>query len=165
MKYDCQLSFMLYIFIFNSYVQSFNIEPFLKPSMKNIVLCSDNFEDLDYEILMPKSNQYTLFSKWGCNTIPKIDNSLIILDDVQPGHVRRLLNPDQDGIQISLSSNIWLIHSKNQSLQIKEFFIQNELRIGLNAQIFIIRSLFSHDDIVQVLGTGTTKVEHKVRIF
>ena len=133
--------------------------------MKNIVLCSDNFEDMDYEILMPRSNQNTLFSKWDCNTIPNIDNSLIILDEVQPGHIRRLFNPDQDGIQISLSSNIWLIHLKNQSMQIKEFFIQNELRIGLNAQIFIIESLISHDDIVQVLGTGSTKVEYKVRIF
>ena len=163
MEYDVQVLFAFYTFIFNYSVQSNYIEPFLTSSTMSIALCSGNFEDTVYDILMPKNKQYMLFSQWDCRTIPKIDNSLIVLDEVQPDQVGRLLNHAQRGIQLSLSTNIWLIHSKNQSKQSIEFFAGNELRIGLNAQIFVIKSYPSHDDVYQILGTGTTIVEQNVR--
>ena len=163
MEYDVQVLFAFYTFIFNSSVQSNYIEPFLTSSTMNIALCCGNFEDPVYDILMPKNSQDIVFSQWDCITIPKIDNSLIVLDEVQPDQVGTLLNHAQSGIQLSLSTNIWLIHSKNQSRQGIEFFAKNELRIGLNAQIFVIKSYPSHDDVYQILGTGTTIVEQNVR--
>ena len=160
MAYNFQVLLTSHIFIFNVFVQSNYIEHFLKPSTENIALCSENFEDMDYEILMPKGNQDIIVSRWDCKTIPKIDNSLIILDEAEPYQVHNLFN--QEGIQLSLLTNIWLFHSKSQSRQIKEFFHRNELRIGLNAQIFFIESYFHHDDLYQFLGTGTKIVEQKV---
>ena len=163
MAYNFHVLLTSHIFIFDVCVQSNYIQYFLKPSTENIALCSENFGDMDYEILMPKGNQDYMISRWDCKKIPKMDNSLIILDEVQPYQVHNLLN--QQGIQISLLTNIWLIHSKSQSRQIKEFFSGNELRIGLNAQIFYIESYFHHDDLYQFLGTGTKNVEQKVSDF
>ena len=163
MAYNFQVLLTSHIFVFNVFVQSNYIEHFLKPSTENIALCSENFEDMDYEILMPKGNQDIIISQWDCKTIPKIDNSVIILDEVQPYQVHNLFN--QEGIQINLFTNIWLIHSKSQSTEIKEYFSRNELRIGLNAQIFFIHSYFHHDYLYQFLGTGTKNVEQKVSDF
>ena len=146
--------------IANLFVQSNYLEPFLLQSTENIIVCSGNFEDVNYEVLMPKNNQSIWISEWDCKTIPEVENSVIVLDEVQPNQFKGLLN--QEGIQKSIFRNIWLIHIKNQNQQYKDFFVGNNLRIGLNAQIFIIRSFHNHDDIYQILGAGTTKVELKV---
>ena len=160
MAYNFQILLSSHIFILNAFVQPYYIEHFLQPSTENIALCSENFEDIDYEILMSKVNQDIIVCRWDCKTIPKIDNSLIILNEPQTYQVSNLFN--QEGIQINLLTNIWIFHSKSQSKQIKEFFSQNELRIGLNAQIFYIESYFNHDYLYQFLGTGTKNVEQKV---
>ena len=142
-------------------VQSNYLEPFLLQSTENIIVCSENFDDMNYEVLMAKNNQSTIWiSEWDCKTIPEVDNSVIVLDEVQPNRFTDLLN--QEGIQKSIFRNIWVIHIKNQNRQNKDFFVDNKLRIGLNAQIFIIRSFHNHDDIYQILGAGTSKIELKV---
>ena len=86
------------------------------------------------------------------------------LDEVNPDHVSHLLN--QVGAQHSLLRNIWLIHSKNESSKIKDYFARNKLRIGLNAQIFFIKTFagFSQE-ITQIIGKGTTEISSKVRIY
>ena len=141
-------------------VQSDYIQPFLMPSTENIAICSETFEDMFYEALIPKIGQGLWVEEWDCEIIPKVYNSLIILDEVQPDQLINLLN--QEGIQKSLFNNIWLIHFKNQYRQIKEFFSGNNLKIGLNANIFTIKSFNSYQEVTQILGTGTINVEYKV---
>ena len=85
------------------------------------------------------------------------------LDEVHPDQVSYLLN--QVGAQHSLIHNIWLIHSKNESKQIQDYFSKNELRIGLNAQIFFIKTFaYATQEITQIIGKGTTEISSNVRI-
>ena len=141
-------------------VQSDFIQPFLMPSIENIAICSDTFEDMFYDALIPKIGQGILVGEWDCEIIPKVYNSLIILDEVQPDKVINMLN--QEGIQKNLLNNIWIIHFKNQYRQIKDFFVGNNLKIGSNANIFAIESSKSYHEVTQILGTGTINVEYKV---
>ena len=75
------------------------------------------------------------------------------------------------GIQDSLASNTWIIHTNNGSNQITNYFSDLPLRIGLNAKIFFVKttseirfesfgpSTTEITNITQILGTGTTNVE------
>ena len=75
------------------------------------------------------------------------------------------------GIQDSLATNTWIIHTINVSNQIIDYFSDLPLRIGMNAKIFFIKSTFEikfesfgpstkeFTKITQILGTGTTNVE------
>ena len=75
------------------------------------------------------------------------------------------------GIQDSLASNTWIIHTNNGSNQITDFFSHLPLRIGLNAKMFFVKSTSEIKfesfgpstteimKITQILGTGTYNVQ------
>ena len=75
------------------------------------------------------------------------------------------------GIQDSLASNTWIIHTNNGSNQITDYFGDLPLRIGLNAKIFFVKSTSEIKfesfgpstteitNITQILGTGTYNVQ------
>ena len=105
-----------------------------------------------------------LFQSYKLSTNPLNVAHECSLDEVQPNQVNTLLN--QDGAQFSLFHNIWLIHSKNESRTVQEYFLKNYLRIGLNAQIFFIKS-FSNasNEITQIIGKGTTEINYNVSTY
>ena len=109
MLYHISTLFLLNIANIFVNVQSNYLEPFLLQSTENIIVCSDNFDDMNYEVLMAKNNQSTIWiSEWDCKTIPEVDNSVIVLDEVQPNRFTDLLN--QEGIQKNIFRNIWVIY-------------------------------------------------------
>ena len=55
------------------------IELFWTTNIKYLILCSEHIEDAYFEILNLKVHQGAQFIYWNCNTIPDIDNSLLIL--------------------------------------------------------------------------------------
>lgn len=75
------------------------------------------------------------------------------------------------GIQDSIASNTWIIHTYNGSNQITDYFSDLPLRIGLNAKIFFVKttseikfesfgpSTTEITKITQILGSGTYNVQ------
>ena len=95
--------------------------------------------------------------------IPVVNNALIILDEIDPNQFNNLLN--QEGIQSNLLNNFWLIHSSNESREAKDYFHKNKLKIGLNAQIVFVKKWANeYQDVIQILGTGTSQVSYKVHL-
>ena len=95
--------------------------------------------------------------------IPDVNNALIILDEMDPNQFKILLN--QEGIQSNLINNFWLIHSSNESMEAKDYFHNNKLKIGLNAQIVFVKKWANeYQDAIQILGTGTSQVLYKVQL-
>ena len=132
---------------------------------KNFVFCSKAYNDLFQEKLLENSRTRNIWiENWNCldHDLPFLRNGVMILDDIRPQDLHRIFT--MSGIQNSLSSNLWLILSQSTQNPISKYFDQTNLRIGLNAQILFLDLSNEQRNIVQVLGTGTYKVEFKVQI-
>ena len=140
------------------------IETFLKAeSTDHLVLCeSEFFDDENYHKVIEFSHNFDLYlEKWDCfNNVPKLNKALIVTNNPNPIHFSNLLN--QKDAQRSLASNIWLIISRNDSMNLLEYFDNNELRIGLNAQIFFAKGSGTNVSLHQAYGIGKTKPQIKV---
>ena len=99
------------------------------------------------------------FFTLGC-TPPHPHPVPIYVDNPQYGEIRELLNVPN--AQLSLTSNILLIYTTKYADSLHGFFDQNQLKIGLNANIFLVLQSNLEDILYQALGTGTTEVEIKV---
>ena len=127
---------------------------------QNIVLCTKNPEDRFQEDILESITVGNVWIKnWNCfnSDIPQVHDSLMILKDIKPQDLHRIFALHH--IQNSLSSNIWIIMLGETRTDVSEFFNQNYLKIGLNAQIFVIQS----SNVIQIIGTATYRVEYKVR--
>ena len=108
-------------------------------------------------------NESVWLIQWNGLKIPGVNNALIILDEIDPNQFNNLLN--QEGIQSNLLNNFWLIHSSNESREAKDYFHKNKLKIGLNAQIVFVKKWANeYQDVIQILGTGTSQVSYKVHL-
>ena len=107
---------------------------------------------------MIKYDMYT--SNWNCsdNDIMEVNKALIVLVNPTPNDVTYLLN--QEGAQMSLTSNTWLIIGQDIKNSISDYFKNNNLRIGLNAKLFFVQE--KDKFLYQALGVGTTTPEIKV---
>ena len=132
---------------------------------KNMVFCSKTHNDLFQEKVLENSRTGNIWiENWNCldHDLPFLRNGVMILDDIRPQDLHRIFT--MSGIQNSLSSNLWLILSQSTQNPISKYFDQTNLRIGLNAQILFLDLSNEQRNVVQVLGTGTSKVEFKVQI-
>ena len=66
---------------------------------------------------------------------------------------------EKPGAQKSLMSNTWLIIPKINAINL-EYFEGIKLKINLNAKIFFLND---SEQLSQIVGTGTKRVEVKVR--
>ena len=148
------------ILVFGCFTLSVNGQNFLQYFAKqNIVLCTKNPEDRFQEDILESIIVGNVWIKnWNCfnSEIPQVHNSLMILKDIKPQDLHRIFALHH--IQNSLSSNIWIIMLGETMTDVSEYFDQNYLKIGLNAQIFVIQS----SNVIQIIGTATYRVEYKV---
>ena len=138
------------------------IGPFLTPNIKNIVHFEINdVEDMYYENYISISDQEKWMIRWNGSIIPEVTNAIIVLDEVGPNSFQKIL--EKEGAQRSLSSNIWLIHSKKSSpTSVSDYFKNIRFRFGLNALIFFISTSNKSIFVTQILGNGVSKVSYKV---
>ena len=142
------------------------IETFLKVGLyDHLITCDSNLinDEFNFEIL-EHSNKYQVdIEMWDCSNITitlDTNNALIFLNDPQPTVLANLLN--QKGSQRTLKSNTWLIHTKDETKQLKDYFIANSLKIGLNANIFMVKGMRENISLYQGLGDGTIRPQSKV---
>ena len=144
----------------------FSIKPFLNQKTKSISVC--NFAHLDqlYEELFEVSAEFQIWMNiWDCieSDIPQTQESLIILNEITPKDLQTVFS--KSNIQMSITYNTWLIHVSDKLLNAYSFFDDITIKIGINAQIFIVQSLESSNVALQVIGTGLHKVEFKVSVL
>ena len=151
------LTFMIQI----NYAWSAYLDKFWMPNTKTLYYHKAEMDDSDYEVIMSLCHQVNDlgYNYWNGLNLPKTGNALIVLDDVEPDYMKKLLK--QDGIQKSLFSNIWVIHSTKQENCIHEYFSQTNVRIGFNANIFFVTSYSGKHNVTQIIGTGTFSVKLK----
>ena len=139
------------------------IEPFLKQNPKSISVCNMAISDQIYEEIFQmstKTNTWTYF--WDClgSEIPQGQGGLIILNNISPNELQKVFSKSH--IQNSITYNIWVIYISHSSKDTYSLFDGIKLKIGINAQIFIVKSSGSTKEVIQVIGTGLNQVEFKV---
>ena len=91
---------------------------------------------------------------WYCarEEIPSVHNGLMVLNSVQPKIFKKILT--LQGIQSSLASNLWMIIVPSSVENLYEYFAENEIKLGLNVQMFFVKLIEDQHIVVQALGLG-----------
>ena len=129
-----------------------------------LIICNPMLKDNQLSELFNIIVKYDIYiSNWNCSDddIMEVNKALIVLVNPTPNDVTYLLN--QEGAQMSLTSNTWLIIVQDIKNTIADYFKNNNLRIGLNAKLFFAQEYDSF--LYQALGVGTTTPEIKVGIL
>ena len=139
------------------------IQPFLKQNPKSISVCNMAVSDDIYEEIFQmstKTNTWNYF--WDClgSEIPQGQGGLIILNNISPNELQKVFSKSH--IQNSITYNIWVIYISHSSKDTYSLFDGIKLKIGINAQIFIVKFSGSTKEVIQVIGTGLNQVEFKV---
>ena len=139
-----------------SYIQSF-----LDQNPTSISVCNMAVSDQIYEEIFQmstKANIWTYF--WNClvSEIPQGQGGLIILNDITPNELQKVFSKSH--IQNSITYNIWVIYISSKDTY--SLFEEIKLKIGINAQIFIVKYSGVMNEVIQVIGTGLNQVEFKV---
>ena len=137
---------------------------FASQSFKTLALCRI-VEDQNYLDIIKISTQYNIAVVfWNCSKLIEIDDSIIVFLEPEVHEISLILK--QPGVQKSLSSNVWLMFSSHSMIHsIPNYFKNSVLAVGLNANIFFVRSIEASGfavEITQMLGTGTKKGLFKV---
>ena len=150
------------MFIFLKFTIGFVLVPWFElDNIQSLVLCNRSLEDSDLEevISVTKRNNIQITNSF-CEKFD-FTNSIIFIDNPQYGEIRELLNVPN--AQLSLTSNILLIYTTKSADSLHGFFDQNQLKIGLNANIFLVLQSNLEDILYQALGTGTTYLRNLLK--
>ena len=129
------------------------IEEFLSLGIyDNLITCHCINNDFEYNDMVEISEKFNItVQSWDCKNLIKINRALMILCESRPNMLSDLL--EQPGAQKSLISNSWIIRTKNDYAAL---FRNNKLKIGLNANIFVVEQFIDPKMMFQAGGTGTT---------
>ena len=153
------LKYTSFLGLFNLVGAISDIGLFLKGDQYHHLIVCKLWNDENYQEIVEVFNNHQVFVQTmnfsSCNI--EINRALIILNEPEPSEFLELLN--HQGVQKSLKSNTWIIHTKNKTRSATDFIKNNQFRIGLNAKLFV-----SINDVglVQMLGIGTISPEIKV---
>ena len=140
------------------------LQPFVNQRPKTIAVCNLAMDDQIYEeIFEMTANFPSWVNYWDCieSGIPQVHQSLIILNEITAKNLQKVFS--KSNIQNSISYNMWLIHISGTLQDVYSLFDDVKLKIGINAQLFIVQSSKPSKDIIQVIGTGHKKVNFKVK--
>ena len=133
------------------------LEPFWKTNQYDLIaFCGTLPLDGYLEEITRLSMVYPIAQRQ-CSNIHLTSNSLIVFYYPETSDIKTLL--EKPGAQKSLMSNTWLIIPKINAINL-EYFEGIKLKINLNAKIFFLND---SEQLSQIVGTGTKRVEVKVR--
>ena len=138
----------------------------ISDTTKQLLTC--NIKDHDFEVddmVQIQDHHSELWIKyWDCfeSKIPQVHDAIIILNEIKPFQWYEILQ--KKNIQLSLSSNHWVIYISQSEASIASYFNQKFLKIGLVAGILFIKKKPDRKEVItQVIGKGTYDTEFKVR--
>ena len=147
---------------FNQTSESF-LGPFLKQKPKTVNVCDFADDDQFYEEMFEISAKSLSIwvNIWDCivSDLPQTQDSLIILNEITSEDLITVFS--KKNIQNSITYNTWVIHINKELPDIYSIFDDIKIKIGINAQIFIVQSSHLNHNVVQVIGTGLKKVDFK----
>lgn len=127
----------------------------------HLVICSHFDDDLEMLAKVDITQKHDIsVNAWDCQRMISMNNALIFLDEPKLDVLVTLFN--QPEAQKTIKSNTWLIRTKNSSIELAEYFKGVNLKIGLNAKIFISIQFNTQIEIHQALGTGTSMPKFQV---
>ena len=129
----------------------------------HLIICNPMLDDNYVSELFNISATYNIYiTNWNCSgkEVMELNKALIVFLNPTPNDVTYLLN--QEGAQMSLTSNTWVIRVKNSSIELDHCFKNNPLRIGLSAHIFFVKDILGESFLFQTLGLGNERVSFKV---
>ena len=137
------------------------LERFLNLKLyKHLILVSTSITDNQQEEFVAITERFDIFKKEiEDSKLTNLHGALLYMLDPEPIFIKSLFQ--RFGAQSELMTNTWLIQKTNHSRLVSEYFEENVLRIGLNANIFVTNG----SELYQALGTGTTKLKYKVGKF
>ena len=153
------LKYTSFLGLFNLVGAISDIGLFLKGDQYHHLIVCNLWNDENHQEIIEVLDNNQVFVQTmnfsSCNI--EINRALIIMNEPEPSEFLALLN--HQGVQKSLKSNTWIIHTKNQTRTATDFIKNNQFRIGLNAKLFV-----SINDVglYQMLGVGTINPEIKV---
>ena len=126
-----------------------------------LVICNQVPDDSIFDQILASAHQKNTWIKfWDCLDfeLPKVRNALIVLNKISPTDLKAILS--KEDIQQSFRTNVWLIYIDRKNTS--QYFNQNILKIGINAQIFLVETFGGNEFITQVIGKGIHEIEYKV---
>ena len=137
------------------------LEQFLSLKLyKHLILVSPSITDNQLEEFVAITERFDIFKKEiEDSKLTNLHGALLYMLDPEPIFIKSLFQ--RFGAQSELMTNTWLIQKTNHSRLVSEYFEENVLRIGLNANIFVTNG----SELYQALGTGTTMLKYKVGKF
>ena len=126
-----------------------------------LVICNQVPDDSIFDQILASAHQKNTWIKfWDCLDfeLPKVRNALIVLNKISPTDLKGILS--KEDIQQSFRTNVWLIYIDRKNTS--QYFNQNILKIGINAQIFLVETFGGNEFISQVIGKGIHEIEYKV---
>ena len=162
------MKFFLFLVIFNilgvkPLMTSF-VKPFLHANINHVVLCNEESSDDIFEDILDSIGEKDIWiNHWNCSRdeIPFVHKGLIILNNVKPKVFKAILK--LQGIQKSLSSNLWIVKVPSTVQDLTEYFTESKLKLGLNVQLFFVKSVAELNSVVQALGLGDFQPKFEVR--
>ena len=139
----------------------------ISDTTKQLLTCNIKGHDFEVDIMVQIQDHHSeLWIKyWDCfgSSIPQVHDAIIILNQIQPFQWYEILQ--KKNIQLSLSSNFWVIYVTQSEVSITSYFIQKILKIGIDAGILFIKKTPDKKEVItQVIGKGTFETEYKVSL-
>ena len=129
-----------------------------------VAICGKLIQDMEQETIIEVLQKHKLsFMQKNCSHITNVDKTVIVFNEPQIQEFRLAFN--KPGIQNSLTKNIWIIISEKSFYSIDKYFAQSRLKIGINANLFVVLMSNLGQELIQIIGMGTSNYRIFVMSF
>ena len=123
-----------------------------------LTICGKLFQDVEQDMIIEILQKYKMsFTQKNCSNLNDVDKTIIIFNKPWIQEFRSSFN--KAGVQNSLAKNIWIIISDKPMNSIEKYFSQSRLKIGINANLFVILQSNLGQELVQIVGMGTSNFQ------
>ena len=120
-----------------------------------VAICGILFQDVEQEAIIEILQKHKIsFMQKNCSHFIDADKTVIIFN--KPRIQEFWSAFDKPGVQNSLAKNIWIIITEKPMSSFPQYFSQSRLKIGINANLFIILQSNLGHELIQIIGTGTS---------
>ena len=126
--------------------------------IESLAICGKLFQDVEQDMIIEILQKYKMsFMQKNCSNLNDVDKTVIIFNKPRIQEFRPTFN--KLGVQNSLAKNIWIIISEKPINSIENYFSQSRLKIGINANLFVILQSNLGQELIQIIGKGTSNFE------
>ena len=126
--------------------------------IESLAICGKLFQDVEQDMIIEILQKYKMsFMQKNCSNLNDVDKTVIIFNKPRIQEFRPTFK--KLGVQNSLAKNIWIIISEKPINSIENYFSQSRLKIGINANLFVILQSNLGQELVQIIGKGTSNFE------